>query len=429
MQDTSPNNETPRRQLPEWTTERLDSWKEIANFFRREVRTVQLWEKNEGLPVRRHHHKKLGSVYAYRRELEGWWASRSTGYAGIAPQVHPALAPVKLKPSTYLASHPRGEDPGPAYHAYMMGLHFWNQRTRIDLMKAVSYFQEALLLNPEYADAYAGLADTYVSLSYNHLMPPRQAMEAAKRAVQTGRALAPRSLSVLNAEINFRANCAWDWAAAERLCQHAVKTEFVDSRTFQLYASLMINLGRHDEAIRLSLHAHRLDPLSDIVNSQVSFAYFYAGDYDNALAFIDRTIELRPRFAMCHALLGRTQAERGNWEQAIEAFERGLELSAHSVLLKALVAYGHAGLGDSNKANELLREINSEAGDECFPAYDVSAVHVKLNQENEALENIFKAYEMHDMKMTYIQYDPRFNGLRSLPQLQKLTASIFPVGC
>src|SRR5579859_4603903 len=64
-----------------WAKERLDSWKEVASFFRREVRTVQLWEKSEGLPVRRQHHKKLGSVYAYRRELEAWWAARSAVHA------------------------------------------------------------------------------------------------------------------------------------------------------------------------------------------------------------------------------------------------------------------------------------------------------------------------------------------------------------
>src|ERR1700719_1243872 len=61
----------------QWTRERLDSWKEVASFFRREVRTVQLWEKSEGLPVRRQYHKKLGSVYAYRQELEAWWIARS----------------------------------------------------------------------------------------------------------------------------------------------------------------------------------------------------------------------------------------------------------------------------------------------------------------------------------------------------------------
>jgi len=569
VQGKSLDDKTPP---PEWATERLDSWKEIAAFFRREVRTVQLWEKSEGLPVRRHLHRKLGSVYAYRRELEQWWAMRSARGVSYALQVEAApavpksegsiqsakpdlvrilifpfevadlqrrresfqrslsgfaeglqedllmelrriqCAPIRLAgsalpahgtptanflrntarefqaefyltgtirragsqvrvyaqlmrsddascrwtdrfettldegfhasseiarkivrgssehmvPGEDLREFERAEEPGPAYHARMMGLYFWEQRTRTDLLKAVGYYQEALLLDPMCAEAHAGLADTYVSLSYQHLMPPRQAMEAAKRGVDAAIALAPGSLNVRNAEINFRANCAWDWAAAEQLCQRTVDSGCVDSRTFQLYASLMISLGRHDEAIRLSLHAHRLDPHSDIVNSQVSFSYFYAGDYDRALSFIDRTIELRPRFTMGHALLGRTQAERGNWEQAIQAFERGLELSTHSRLLKALVAYGHAGLGDSKKANEILREIEADSGEECFPAYDVSAVHAKLNQENEALENIFRAYDMHDMKMTYLQYDPRFHSLRSLPEFKKITASIFP---
>jgi TolB-like protein/tetratricopeptide (TPR) repeat protein len=568
MQDTSPGDKAPKL-LAEWSTERLDSWKEIAAFFRREVRTVQLWEKSEGLPIRRLQHRKLGSVYAYRRELESWWAARSAQQTGLVPQVsstasagegesstdtpkssmerillfpfdcqqdcgrtkrilqgftdclqdellqelrriqcepvrlttrnfpapgsytatflrstarefgaefyltgnarsagnqvrvylqlmrsqdascvwsdrfdtildqgfqaHSELAqkivgrlPEHMVPSAILKDYQHSEEPGPAYHACRMGLHFWKQRTRTDLLKAAAYYQEALLLDPECSDAYAGLADTYVSLSYNHQMPARQAMEAAKRAVEAGSTLAPGSLNVRNAEINFRANCAWEWTAAERLCQKIVDSGCVDARTFQLYASLMINLGRHDEAIRLSLHAHRLDPFSDSVNSQVSFSYFYAGDYDSALYFIDRTIELRPRFTIGHVLLGRTQAERGNWQEAIHAFERGLGLSARSLLLKALVAYGYAGLGDSDKANGILREIEADAGDECFPAYDVSAVHAKLHQDKEALENILKAYAMHDMKLTYLRHDPRFNGLRSLPELRTITASIFP---
>jgi len=312
----------------------------------------------------------------------------------------------------------------PAFHACMMGLHFWKQRTRTDLMKALGYFQDAVMLDPGFADGYAGLADTYVSLSYNHLMPPREAIEAARNAVAMGLKLAPNSMNVRNAQINFEVNCAWDWPGAEQVCREMMQSGCVDSRLLQLYASLMINLGRHDEAIRLSLHAHRLDPLSDLVNSQVSFSYFYAGDYANALSFIDRTISLRPRFIMGHALLGRTQAERGDWDRAVKAFERGLELSADSTFLKALLAYGHAGGGDAERANEILGEIEAEAGHACYPAYDVSAAHAKLNQESEALQNIFKAYEMRDMKMIYIQHDPRFTTLRGLAQFRRIASSI-----
>jgi TolB-like protein len=569
----------------EWTTERLDSWKEIACFFRREVRTVQLWERSEGLPVRRQYHKKLGSVYAYRRELEAWWiarSARSSGYAqrseeaqtgkrsvasatsrgesarradaaepsdgesgrillfpleavhskrdrgplqqivdrfagGLKDDINLELTRVRFHPiclstgallshgaSTpgfmrnvarefgaefYLTGairyagnevrvsmqlvrsedsiclwsdrfdttldhvfqaqaelarkiahalpeqmvrraarsiHDRVVEHGPAYHAYMMGLHFWKQRTASDLMRAIGYFQDAILFDPSWADAYAGLADTYVSLSYNHVIPPRQATEAAQHAVETALKLAPTSRNVRHAEINFKTNCSWEWQAAEQACRELIDSGCSDARTLQLYSGLMINFGRHDEAISLALHAHRLDPLSDSLNSLVSFAYFYAGDYDSALSFIQRAIELKPRFTMGHALLGRTEAERGNWDLAIEAFERGLEQGSDSTFLKALLAYGHAGSGDAQAANALLREIEEERGDACFPAYDVSAVHAILNQEDEALENIFKAYDMRDIKMTWIQYDPRFSRLRRLAQFQQIASSVCP---
>ena len=314
---------------------------------------------------------------------------------------------------------------GAAYHAYMMGLHFWKQRTRTDLIRAVRYFQDAILLDPFCADAYAGLADTYVSLSYNHVIPPRQATEAAQHAVDTALKLAPASRNVRLAEINFKTNCTWEWQAAERACAELIESGGTDARTLQLYASLMINFGRHEEAISLALDAQRLDPLSDSLNSLVSFAYFYAGDYDSALSFIRRAIELKPRFTMGHALLGRTEAERGNWDRAIEAFHRGLELASDSAFLKALLAYGHAGSGDAHTANQILREIEQERGDACFPAYDVSAVHAILNQENEALQNISKAYDMRDIKMTWIQHDPRFTRLRRLPQFQQIASSVY----
>jgi TolB-like protein/tetratricopeptide (TPR) repeat protein len=550
----------------EWKTERLHSWKEIASFFCREVRTVQLWEKNEGLPVRRQHHNKLGSVYAYRRELEGWWIARSALSASSGPRPAPSRAntlqhedaergrlllfplevvhsrrdrgplqqivnrfagglrddinhelsrsrfdPVCLttvalplhgnstpgfmrdiaqefRAECYLlgvvryagnlvrvsiqlvrsadsvciwserfettldnvfqaqsevahrivqalpaeivqrASPSRracAADHAPAYHAYMMGLHFWKQRTRAGMMKALGYFQDAVLIDPSYASAYAGLTDTYVDLSYGHFMSAREATEAAQRAVSMALKLEPKSVSARNAAVNFHMCCRWNWQSAQAICKELVDSGAADSRTYQLYASLMITLGRPEEAMSLALHAHRLDPLSDYVNFQVSFAYFYAGDYDSAVSFIDGAIALRPLYNTGHALLGRAEAQRGNWDKAIASFERGLALSNDSTFLKALLAYGYAGRGDTPIAKELLREIEEQRGDACFPAVDVSAVHAMLNRENEALQYIFRAYDLRDMKITYIQHDPRFARLRALPQFQKITSSVY----
>ncbi len=559
----------------QWTRERLDSWKEVASFFRREVRTVQLWEKSEGLPVRRQHHKKLGSVYAYRQELEAWWVARSAIHAGYSRPVdvsglsfkarpapatetydnaesprilsfpcevihspldrgplrrivdrfaeglrddlvlelrrlefHPIILPCKSLPSPGTSTlglmkniarefeaeillsvsirysgnrvrvsvqmirasdslciwsdrfdaeldnmlntqaelafrisqalpereicqvkrHKRdvAANNGMAFHACTMGFHHWQRRGKSALIKAMSYFQDAIEIDPQCADAYAGLADTYVSLSYNHLMPARQAAANASAAVESALRLDRSSIKVRNALVNLLIHCSWDWAAAERQCLELIDSGIVDGRTIQLYSSLMNLRGRHQDAINLALHAYRLEPLSDLINGQVSLAYFYAGDYGSALSFIQRTIDLQPQYLMGYALLGRTEVELGNWDEAITAFTRGLDISHRSPFIKALLAYAHAGSGDAVSANSLLRELEEESLDECFPAYDVSAVHAILNQEKQALQNIYRAYGTRDMKTIFVKHDPRFAKLRGSRGFQQLASAMCP---
>lgn len=562
-----------------WTGERLDSWKEVASFFRREVRTVQLWEKSEGLPVRRQHHKKLGSVYAYRQELEAWWIARSNlqggpglqaasgrpadlpgpsaaqGRAAPVPdsaecprmlvlpievihspldrgplkqiverfaeglrsdlvlelvqrQYHPVISPIKnsslpslpsvqsikqnaqppaadllltgsirysgnqvrvtmqliraagslctwsdrfdarlddlLNAQAELARSIAGAIParkanrtdrleavpaprargGLASHACTMGFHYWEQRGKAALTKAVNYFQDAIELDPKCADAYAGLADTYVSLSYNHMMPAMVAAAKAREAVDAALRIDKNSLKVRNALINLLIHCSWDLSAAEWQCRELVDSGAMDARTIQLYSSLMNLRGRHQDAINLALHAHRLDPHCDMASGQVSVAYFYAGDYGSALSFIRKTIELQPKYLLGYALLGRTEAELGNWKEAIDAFAHGLEISPRSTFIKALLAYAYAGSGDEPSADRLLREIEEERQDECFPAYDVSAVHAILNREDEALRHIHNAVGARDMKSIFLEHDPRFAKLRRANGFKQIASAI-----
>jgi tetratricopeptide (TPR) repeat protein len=161
-----------------------------------------------------------------------------------------------------------------------------------------------------------------------------------------------------------------------------------------------------------------------MTNGQVSAAYFYAGDYGSALSFIRRTIDLQPEYLMGYALLGRTEAELGNWDEAILAFQRGLGISPRSMFIKALLAYAYAGSGDKAQAHRLLRELEDERNDECFPAYDVSAVHAILDREDDALRNIHKAVGTRDMKSIFVEHDPRFASLRGSTGFKQITSAI-----
>jgi serine/threonine-protein kinase len=312
-----------------------------------------------------------------------------------------------------------------AHHACAMGFHHWQRRGRTALMKALTYFQDAIELEPRCAEAYAGLADTYVSLSYNHLMPARKAAESARVAIYTAVKLDRSSIKVRNALINWLMHCSWDLTAAEKECRDLLDAGSADVRTMQLYSSLMNLRGRHHDAIDLALRAYRLDPDSDLTNGQVSLAYFYAGDYGSALSFVRRTIDLQPQYLMGYALLGRTEAELGNWDDAISAFHRGLEVSNGCPFIKALLAYAYAGSGDAQKAQAVLSELEQDSHDECFPAYDVSAVHAILDQENEALQKMHKACGTRDMKTIFLLHDPRFARLRNSAEFQQIASTLY----
>lgn len=555
--------------------ERLDSWKEIASFFRREVRTVQLWEKNEGLPVRRQYHKKLGSVYAYRHELDTWWKSRSTVCSSLGNSQHTHSPPARVKPVQMLVKPLNGAGPrilalplevipfgacvdakshalerfarglqhdlvleltrsnlhpvvlplttipsqatsalawaneiateleidailsgsircsgnqlrvsmqmvrasdllclwsdrfdaeidstfdaqaelarkigcalpnpqvhcaqvrsqrssanmGLAFHACSMGFHSWQQRGMNALRKAANYFNDAIELNPQYAEAYAGLADTYISLSYHHLMPAQQAAARAWRAVQTALKLDRDSIKVNNAYINALIHCNWNLEAAERRSRQMIDAGRLDARTIQLYSSIMILRNRHQESIDWALRACELaqEPDQIHLNGQVSLAYFYSGDYVNAISVIRRTVEQQPQNMMGYVLLGRAEAQLGNWDDAICAFTMGLELSQGSLLNKALLASAYAGSGDTSRACSILKKLSADKDKETFPAYNVSAAYAALNQEDEAIKHIRKAFESRDLMSLYVNQDPRFSQLRKSPDFRRISSMI-----
>lgn len=555
--------------------DRLDSWKEIASFFGRQVRTVQLWEKREGLPVRRHHHKKLGSVFASRSELCAWQMARSatepgpetaadeSGWQVVRLPVHapveearsagirilalpfdaihhgiedavdtqyaerfgrglqhdlileltrskrqPVVVPLQSIPNQAssplawaneiaaeleidailmgsirysgpqlrvsvqfvrasdmlclwsgrfeaetagsfdsqaelamkicrdLPDHrvvrqkPRGSgwtaNGGLAFQACSMGFHAWSQRSAIGLRKAINYFNDAIELDPGFADAYAGLADTYISLSYCHLIPAKTAASLAWKAARTAFRFDKRSIRVNNAYVNSLIHCNWNLDLAERHCRRMIDTGRMDSRTLQLFSSIMILRDRHEESIRWALHAADLgDERNQIpVAGQISLAYFYSGDYENAISTIKKAIDANPKFLMGYVLLGRAEAQCCNWSQALYAFGKGVELSSDAPFSRALLASAYAGCGDKTRSHAILTELGAEKSRAAFPAYDVSAAYAALNKEDEALTYIRRALKNRDTMSIYIGQDPRFSKLRKSLEFQHVSSLV-----
>lgn len=451
--------------------ERLDSWKEVASFFRKEVRTVQLWETREGLPVHRQHHNRLGSIYAYRRELEDWRVSRSllarskrtlaVSRSPAWPVTLPAeadqpeIAALSLRSHSVLLEPAHSEaDPSAdakgrvslfpeqlgsqslaglqsgsgkmAQDACSVGRHFWNQRSHKSILKGLRYFRDATQIDAHCFTAYAGLADSYVTLSYNHLMCPRKAAVKAREAIQIAMKLNGRSVTVKNSLINVLINSTWEWAEAERQCKLLVDSGHANGRTMQLYSGLMTRGARHDEAMELASHAISLDPLGSPVNTQIAFACFYAREYKMASEYASRILESRPQFTMGHALVGRIAAQIGDWDASLSACTRALEVSAGSVFSLAMVAYAHAGRGDLRSASNILRDLDQRPDERCLPHFEISAVHVILKDEQKALKHLVAAREAGDMKTIFAQHDPRFRKLASTDIFRRIVAMPHP---
>jgi tetratricopeptide (TPR) repeat protein len=317
---------------------------------------------------------------------------------------------------------------GLAMHACSLGYHSWQLRKADALRKAVNYFSDAIELDPLYADAYAGLADTYISLSYGHLMSPQKAASSALKAIQSALKLDRHSIKVINAHINWLIHCSWNLPAAEKLCRKMIDSGRMDARTVQLYSSIMILSGRHQESIRLALQACQLAPEPEQVslNGQVALAYFYSADYGRAITFVQRIIELQPQYMMGYAILGRAESQLGNWDKAVSAFTKGVELSQGSPFNRALLASAYAGSKEVSKAHAILDKLSAEEDSDDFPAFDISAAYAVLQQEKEALRNFRRAIDRRDVMTVFAGQDPRFSRLRNSAGYRQIISNISP---
>jgi len=232
--------------------DRLQSWKEIASALNREVRTVQMWEKHEGLPVHRHFHSRRSTVFAFRSEIEVW-AKRRTEIAAPVRASFAHLDQIAAQPSAPAKK---------AREAYFKGRYFWNRRNETDLRKALQCFRTAAATDPECALAYTGIADTLTLLSFYEIMPSTEAMpqarDAAIRAIQLEPNLAEAHTSLADVHLHFD----WRWDAAGREYRRAIECNPGYALGYHWYANLLAATGQHDAAYAAVMRALEIDPVS-----------------------------------------------------------------------------------------------------------------------------------------------------------------------
>jgi TolB-like protein/DNA-binding winged helix-turn-helix (wHTH) protein/tetratricopeptide (TPR) repeat protein len=308
-----------------------------------------------------------------------------------------------------------------AYESYLKGRYFWNKRTPDSLKVAMAYFKQAIQEDPTYAQAYAGLADTYNLLGdweYGALTPSEaypKAKVAAIKALELDSTLGEAHTSLAFSLDVFD----WDWTSAEKEFQRAIELNPGYATAHHWYAWHLSEMGRNSEAIAEMRKAEHLDPLSLIISADMSEILLVAHLNDEAIEQTRRTIDMDPNFAIAHYELGQAFVQKRRYNEAIAEFQKAIELSGGSIPSTSNLAYAYA---VSNKSTEAVKILNDLKSRPAPNASEIALVYVGLGEKGQAMKWLDKAYEEHFNPSILLR--PAFDSLRSDPRFQNLVHRI-----
>ena len=311
-----------------------------------------------------------------------------------------------------------------AYQLYLKGRYAWNKRTEDELKKGAEYFQQAIDLDPGYALAYAGLADSYNMLADYSVLPPKEAFPraeaAASKALEMDDTLAEAHTSLAFAKMAFDG----DWAGAEREFQRAIELNPSYATAHQWYASYLVMMRRFEESIAEIKRAQALDPLSRIINSNLGLHYYYARQYDQAIDQLRKTINLNPDFGLAYFYMGRALLQKGMHREAIAELQKARELSGEDPETIAELGYAYAVAGRRAEAQGVLNDLTELSKRRFVLPYFFASIHTGLGDKDQAFAYLEKAYDVSHPGLALVNVDPKFDSLRSDPRFPELVRRI-----
>jgi TolB-like protein/Tfp pilus assembly protein PilF len=302
-----------------------------------------------------------------------------------------------------------------AYQLYLKGRYYWHQRTEESVKKGIECFEHAIDLDPDYALAYAGLADSYslLGLSEYGALPPTEAFpkakEASVKALEKDKTLAEAHVSLAFARMYFD----WDFPRAELEYQQAIELNPSYATAHHFRALNLMAMGHTELAIAEMKNAQALEPLSLIINTNLGWMLYFARQYDQAIEQYQKTLEMDKNFYPARFRLGQAYLQAGSIEAAVKEFEQAVTLSERKARPLGLLGYAYGLSGNRTGAKRMLEELNELSRMRYVSSLEIARIHLALGEKDQVFDCFNRAVEEREGWLIWVKLEPSFDSLRS----------------
>jgi TolB-like protein/Tfp pilus assembly protein PilF len=349
---------------------------------------------------------------SYERDQRDIFAVQSEVTSAIAESIQ-----LKIAPETRQQLAVTHRIDAQAHEDYLRGKHYWSKRSPEDFNRAIDYYQRAIARDPNYAEAYAGLANTYALIGGYALVAQGPFIEKAREAAQRALTLDPRLADAHVALAVIAQNYDWDWKRAESEYRRAIELDGNNATAHHWYGEFLSYQGRFRAAFDEIGRAQQLDPLSLIIKADKGATFMFARQYPQAIEQFKEVLAQEPLYGRAH-IIQYAYALNGQFDEALRDSAQ-LRRANDSRAAEAGEGYILARKGDTKAARAILKDLQekNDAGDDPIA---VLIVQVGLNDKDAAFASLERAYELHSTAISTLKVHPIFDPLRNDPRFTAL---------
>ena len=366
--------------------------------------------------------------HLWAEEFKGQWKDifilRANITKKIAAKLQTILSPEEIKK---IENEPTQDLE--AYDYYLLGRNSWNHRSSEELFKAKSFFEKAIDTDPEFALAYAGLAQCYITLPMYVSWRPGdaypQAMTLALKALELDSTLAEAYTAIGGIKDSYY----WDESGAVKDFKHAIELNPNHSTTYHWYSETLLYSGFYRESVEMIRLALKIDPLSPIFNSLYGLQSYYDNQKDFAISYLQSMIKINPDIGPYHWSLGTIYLMEGEYSKSAQELELAVNLSGGTFYYIALLGIAYSKMGKLQETQKLLDTIEARTTDVYTSYFPKAILLSELGKKEEALKCLQKAYEERMELVRSLKYVDRFSfsNLRSDPRFIEITEKAWQV--